>query len=73
MLYRFTLDLAIPAKTYDAIPKSVKDSFRDSVRAFKSHAVKINAGRPDEELTVKSTYHICKHDDGLPCDQEQEI
>ena len=73
-LIRFTLDLAIPEAVYTAIPAATKPAFRDRVRALKAMAVKINAGQPNEEATVKATWHICTHDEAnpKPC-VEQEI
>jgi len=74
MLYRFNLDLAIPSGVYDAISVTKKAAFRDTVRAMKALAVKINEGLPNEEMTVMARYHICHHDSGdQPCEPEQEI
>ena len=70
---RFTLDLAIPKAVYDAIPAATKTAVRDRVRELKALAVKINAGKPNEEMTVRATWHICNHDTGGPCDPEQDI
>ena len=71
--WRGRLDLAIPEKIWDNIPLARKIAFRDEVRALKALAVKINEGLPNEEMTVRATWHICHHDEGLPCEQEQEI
>jgi len=43
------------------------------VRAMKSLAVKINEGKDNEEMTVKAAYHICRHDEGGTCPDEQDI
>ncbi len=72
-LIRFSLDLAIPQDTYAAIPAATKTAFRDRVRALKALAVRINAGRPDEEASMKATWHVCRHDEHKPCDAEQDI
>lgn len=73
-LMRFQLDLAIPVPVYNAIPDAKKIAFRDAVRAMKALAVNINAGQPNEEVTVMAKYHICHHDTGdQPCEPEQEI
>ena len=71
---RFTLDLAIPEATFDSIPTAARTDFRDRVRALKALAVKINAGQPSEEMTIKATWHRCTHDEAVPkpC-VEQEI
>ena len=72
-LIRFQLDLAIPEKVYDAIPAAKKTAFKDAVLAMKALAVKINEGKDNEEMTVRATWHRCKHDEGLPCEPEQEM
>ena len=73
-LIRFTLDLAIPEAVYQVIPSATKIEFRDRVRAMKALAVKINEGSPNEEMTVKATWHRCTHDEdpASPC-VEQEV
>ncbi len=74
MLYRFSLDLAIPEAAYNAIPAAKKLAFRDAVRALKSYAVRINEGGANEEVTVRAVFHKCGHDTGnLPCEPEQDI
>ncbi len=73
MLYRFTLDLAIPEAAYLAIPTATKTAFRDRVRDLKALAVKINSGLPNEEMTVNATWHKCYHDENKPCEAKQEI
>ena len=69
---RFTLDLAvkqpIPAALQNALP-----TIRNKVRQLKSYAEKINAGQPNEELSVRATYHVCHHDTGEPCEEEQDV
>ena len=72
-LIRFTLDLAIPKDVYNAIPKDVKIAVRDKIRQIKSYAVKINEGLPNEEMTVKATWHVCHHDTNESCEAETEI
>jgi len=73
MLYRFSLDLAIPESAYDSIPAAKKLAIRDATRGLNVLAVKINEGRDNEEMTVKATWHKCHHDTGEPCEPEQEI
>ena len=70
---RFRLDLAIPQSVFNNIPVARKLAFRDEVRALKALAVKINEGLPEEEMTVKASYHTCHHDTGEACESEQEI
>jgi len=73
-LIRFSLDLAIPEKVFDKIPLDRKIAFRNEVRALKSLAIRINEGLPNEEMTVKASWHKCYHDEGgKPCEPIQEI
>ena len=73
MLYRFTLDLAIPESVYDSISDTKKKAFRDAVRAIKAYAVKINKGEVNEEMTLTAKWHKCRHDTNEACDEAQEI
>jgi len=73
MFYRFTLDLAIPENVYNSIPAAKKTAARDAIRALKALAININAGQSNEEMTVRAVWHRCRHDEGQPCDPEQEI
>ena len=73
MLYRFTLDLAIPELVFDSISDTKKKAFRNAVRAIKAYAVKINQGAANEEMTVKAVFHKCHHDNGETCEPEQEM
>ena len=70
---RFRMDLAIPEDVYNKIPQDRKIAFRDEVRALKKLAVKINEGKANEEMTVKASYHVCRHDEGKLCDPEVDI
>jgi hypothetical protein len=73
MLYRFTLDLAIPERVFDKIPAARKQAFASEVRALKKLAVKINEGKDNEEMTVRASYHKCGHDEGKACEPEIDI
>jgi hypothetical protein len=74
MLYRFTLDLAIPQTVFEAISTAKIQTLKDNIRALKALAVKVNAGQPNEEMTVKATWHKCHHDETpSTCEPEQEI
>ena len=73
MLYRFMLDLAIPSAVFDSISDNNKQKFRNAVRILKSYAVKINEGADNEEVTIKASWHKCYHDEGKPCEAENEI
>ena len=72
---RFSLDLFIPQAVYDAIPAAKKQAIRDRIRELRAFAVKVNAGMPNEEITIKAAYHKCYHDEAgnKPCEPEQEI
>ena len=72
-MWRGRLDLAIPLEVWDNIPNARKLAFRDEVRALKALAVKINEGKPNEEITVRASWHTCRHDEGGACDPEVEI
>jgi len=74
-LIRFEISLAIPEEVYNTIPLAKKQAVRDAIRGLKALAVKINAGQPNEEMTIKASYHKCYHDElsNKPCDPEQEI
>ncbi len=69
---RFTLDVAVkqplPAALQTALP-----AIRQKIRDLKAYASKINEGQPNEEMTVKTKYHICHHDTNEPCEPENEI
>jgi len=73
MNYRFRIDIAVPEAVYDAIPAATKTAIRDKIRYLKARAVKINEGLPNEEMTVKAKWHKCGHDEGKPCEPEQDI
>uniref|UniRef100_A0A6M3KY52 Uncharacterized protein n=1 Tax=viral metagenome TaxID=1070528 RepID=A0A6M3KY52_9ZZZZ len=73
-LLRIQADLAIPTKL--AEKTAVKEKLRELyalIKLAKSYSVKINEGLPSEEMTVMAQYHICHHDDGLPCEETVEI
>lgn len=70
---RIMIDLFIPDAVYAAVPAAKKLAFRDAVRDLKSLAVKINAGQPIEEMTVKATIHDCRHDKGGLCENWVDI
>ena len=69
---RFTLDLAVK-QPIPAVLQAKLPAIKDAIKQLKAYASKINAGAANEEITVKATYHICRHDEGLPCDPEVAI
>ena len=69
---RFRLDLAIK----QPIPQKLKEhlpAIKAKILELKSYSEKINEGKENEEMTVKTSYHICNHDIGLPCEKEVDI
>ncbi len=73
MLYRFDIQLAIPETVYQAIPAAKKTATKDAIRGLKALAVRINEGKPNEEMTVRAVWHRCHHDTGESCEPEQEV
>jgi len=71
--FRFSLDLAIPEAIYNGISLAVKQNIRDRIRDLKAYAQKINAGQANEEDTIRARWHICRHDEGKPCEPEVEV
>ena len=69
---RFNLDLAIKQPIPNAL-KNKLPAIRHTIKELKSYASKINEGQDNEEITVKATWHLCKHDEGKPCEEENEI
>ena len=70
---RFRIDGAVYEPAYDALPAATKTAIRDKFRQLKALCSNINDGTPNEEDTVKFKYHICRHDEGLPCGEENDI
>jgi len=69
---RLTIDLYYKDKT----PAQLNAEFPNllpAIKALKNKATKINEGQPNEEMTVMAKYHICNHDEGLPCGETHEI
>ena len=69
---RVSIDLFFKDKT----PQQVNKDFPQLlpvIKAAKKKASKINAGMDNEEMTVTARYHICRHDEGKPCDPWVEI
>ena len=65
--YRVQIDIAVK----QPIPKALKNKLpqiRDAIKLLKSYAENVG-----DEMTVRAVYHECRHDEGLPCEPEQEI
>ena len=69
---RVQIDLYYKSKK----PQEVNQEFPNllpAIKALKAKATKINAGAVNEEMTVTAKYHVCRHEDNLPCEAEVEI
>jgi hypothetical protein len=69
---RVKIDFFFP----DMTPQQVKTAFPELLPAIKAAKAKtsvLNAGKSNEEFTMRATYHICRHDEGKSCDAEVEI
>ncbi len=60
--------MPLPQALQDALP-----TIKTKINQLKAYCEKINAGQPNEENTVRFKHHICRHDEGKPCDQEEDI
>uniref|UniRef100_A0A6M3IXB4 Uncharacterized protein n=1 Tax=viral metagenome TaxID=1070528 RepID=A0A6M3IXB4_9ZZZZ len=70
---RFQIDGAVEQEAYKALPAATKTAIRDKFRQLKTFCAKINEGSDNEEDTVSFKWHTCRHDEGLPCDEENDI
>ena len=68
-LIRIQVDLAIPVKEFDDVPKTIVTQ----IQKLKGRAVKINEGKDNEENTTRAVWHKCHHDTGESCEEEREI
>jgi len=64
---RYTIDMFFDEAAFQAIPSAKKLAFRDTVRALKTYASKV------EGIEITTQWHICRHDEKLPCDESQDI
>ncbi len=60
--------MPLPQALQDALPV-----IKTKINQLKSYCEKINAGKPNEENTVRFKYHTCYHDEGKPCNPEIDI
>ena len=73
MYRRYMLDLAFKLPLTVGLQGQLT-AFEATIRnILRNSAENINAGLPNEENTTKAAWHICNHDEGLPCEPEQEI
>lgn len=69
---RFNLDLAIPMPLppdFEAALPIIKAK----ILQMKGYAERINEGQENEEATTRAVQHVCRHQDGEACDEEQDI
>jgi hypothetical protein len=69
---RLNIDLFIPDMTPNQIA-STYPTILQGIKQLKGLARKINDGKPNEEATVKATYHLCRNDENKPCDEIREL
>ena len=75
-LLRIVLDLAIPKTVADTpVVKAKLIDLYSLIKQAKALSVKINEGKPNEEMTINATYHICYHDEAVnkPCEPSIDI
>ncbi len=65
MKYRVRLDLPFESEA-DA------QSLMAYAKQLSKKAVSINEGEPNEEIAY-ADYHICRHDEGLPCTRLERV
>lgn len=83
---RFTIDLAIPETIPAALLQKPTagqltamadmtwlEIVQEMIRRLKLYSQKINEGTSREEDTLKAKWHLCKHADSLPCEEEEDI
>ena len=70
---RYVIDLAFKLPLPSTLTGQLT-AFEATIRnVLRQSAGKINVGLINEEDTIKATWHICRHDENLPCEPEQEI
>ena len=69
---RVSIDLFFKDKTPQQVNKE-HPNLLNLIKKAKAKASKINEGLPNEEMTIKASYHVCHHDTGEACEPEVEI
>jgi hypothetical protein len=69
---RYRIDLAFKQPVSPAV-QAILTSFNAELKKLKPFAEKINASGMNEEDTQRAKKHICKHDEGLPCEAGENI
>jgi len=74
---RIQLDLFIPKQKSDTDNAIISALFAQqlfpAIKKIKVYATKINEGKANEEMTIRTVWHKCYHDEGKSCEPEQEI
>lgn len=71
-LKRYNLDLAFQEPVSPAV-QGLLMAMEATIRKAKPFAVVINAGQPNEEMTVVAQWHRCRHDTNEKCEAELEV
>ena len=71
-LFRFKILGAMPPPA-NPTEQAWLDDLRARLRVLKARCVIINEGEINEEDITNFTFHICGHNEGLPCEPEQDI
>lgn len=69
---RIKIDLAFKNPMSNTVKAKLQE-LKSLIKQGKAYAEKINAGKPNEENTVKAQWHVCYHDEGKPCGEVHEI
>ena len=71
---RLNLDFYFDKMTIEQVKAAYPALFTEIKKAKGSTSI-INAGKDNEEKTVRAVYHVCYHNekDMKPCEPEQEI
>ena len=66
------IDIAVK----EPIPGALKGKMvmiRNAIKQLAMYSVRINAGKANEEDTVRAKFHICNHDINEPCGSEEDV
>jgi len=69
---RYSIEFAFKEPVKPQVINRLK-ALENELRLLKKEAVIINEGQVNEENTKEATHHTCHHDEGLPCEPEQDI
>lgn len=69
---RFRMDIAVKRPIPAELAKDI-DAIKEHMLRLQHFAVKINAGKPNEENTTILEEHICNHDIGRACEPSKQV